>query len=103
MKKVGHPKWYPETQVSCACGNVFTVGSTLEGLRIDICAKCHPFYTGEMKYIDALGRVDRFKQKREKADKIKVKIAQVKEKELQRARDRALEPKTLKEMLHGLK
>jgi len=103
MKKTGHPKWYPEAQVSCACGNTFTIGSTLGSLRVEICAKCHPFYTGEMKYIDAMGRVDRFKQKRKKAQGLKVIVEEKKRKEKEREEERARAPKTLKDMLQSIK
>ena len=63
MKKAIHPKWFPDAVVSCACGNRFTVGATKQELRVEICAKCHPFFTGEMKFVDTMGRVERFQQK----------------------------------------
>ena len=49
--------------VSCACGAVFKTGSTLKEIRVDICAKCHPFFTGENKILDSEGRVEKFKKK----------------------------------------
>ena len=63
MKKNIHSQWYPEAQVTCACGNVFTVGSTIPEIRIEVCSRCHPFYTGEQRFIDTLGRVEKFQQK----------------------------------------
>lgn len=63
MKANIHPTWYPETKVVCACGNTFTIGSILPEIRVEICANCHPFYTGQMRYVDTTGRVDRFKEK----------------------------------------
>jgi large subunit ribosomal protein L31 len=66
MKKEIHPKYYKNAQVKCACGNVFTVGSTKESIEIEICSQCHPFYTGKEKLIDALGRVEKFKKRLEK-------------------------------------
>ena len=66
MKKGIHPKYYPNATVQCACGNVFTVGSTKESMRIEICSKCHPFYTGREKIVDTLGQVQKFKKRLEK-------------------------------------
>jgi len=63
MKPEIHPA-YKEIKVSCSCGNTFVTGSTIDhDLHIEICAKCHPFYTGTQKLIDTAGRVDRFRQK----------------------------------------
>jgi large subunit ribosomal protein L31 len=58
-----HPK-YEEIAVTCSCGNAFNTRSTLaEPLQVEICSKCHPFYTGKQKIVDIAGRVDRFRQK----------------------------------------
>ena len=57
-----HPK-YEEIQVHCACGNTFTAGSTKEEIRVEICAECHPFFTGKQKNIEKGGRIDKFKKK----------------------------------------
>ena len=54
MKKDIHPKYYPRARVQCACGNAFTVGSTKEFIEVEICSKCHPFYTGKEKIIDTI-------------------------------------------------
>ncbi len=62
MKKDIHPK-YGESQVRCACGETFKTGSTKEELSVEICSKCHPFYTGKQKLVDSGGRVDRFKKR----------------------------------------
>jgi large subunit ribosomal protein L31 len=62
MKKDIHPK-YGESQVRCACGETFKTGSTKEELSVEICSKCHPFFTGKQKLIDSGGRVDRFKKR----------------------------------------
>lgn len=62
MKADIHPKYF-ETKVSCACGNNFTTGSTVEEIKVDICGACHPFYTGKQKFVDATGRVERFQKK----------------------------------------
>lgn len=71
MKKDIHPKYYNNVRVQCACGHIFTVGSTQEFLEIEICSKCHPFYTGKEKIIDTMGRVDRFRKRLAKKEKIK--------------------------------
>ncbi len=60
MKKDIHPQYYPEAQVICACGNTWTVGATVPMIRTDVCSKCHPFFTGEQRIVDAEGQVDRF-------------------------------------------
>lgn len=62
MKENIHPK-YAETVIKCACGESFTTGSTKKDLHVEICSKCHPFYTGKQKLIDTGGRVEKFKKK----------------------------------------
>jgi large subunit ribosomal protein L31 len=60
MQEKIHPKYYPECRVTCACGETWTVGSTQEEIRVDICSACHPFFTGEQRIVDTEGQVDRF-------------------------------------------
>lgn len=62
MKENIHPK-YGESVVRCACGETFKTGSVKDELRVEICSKCHPFYTGKQKLVDTGGRVDRFKKR----------------------------------------
>ncbi len=62
MKEGIHPK-YKEAKVVCACGETFTTKSTMDNIRLDICSKCHPFFTGKQKLVDAEGRVEKFKKK----------------------------------------
>lgn len=62
MKEGIHPK-YETTVVKCACGETFETGSTKQNLRVDVCSKCHPFFTGKQKLLDTGGRVERFKKK----------------------------------------
>lgn len=62
MKENIHPK-YEQTTITCACGNVIETGSTRKDIRVEICSKCHPFYTGKQKLVDTGGRVDRFKRR----------------------------------------
>lgn len=65
MKKDIHPAYY-QTPVVCACGNTFTVGSTMkETMKVEVCYNCHPFYTGKQKLIDSAGRVDSFRRRTE--------------------------------------
>ena len=63
MKDKIHPQYYTDAQVVCACGNTFTIGATKKVLKIELCSKCHPFYTGQRRMIDTGGRVERFKQR----------------------------------------
>ena len=62
MKEGIHPK-YEQTTIRCACGNVIETGSTKKDIRVEICSKCHPFYTGKQKLVDTGGRVDRFNKR----------------------------------------
>jgi large subunit ribosomal protein L31 len=62
MKQGIHPE-YKTTAVRCSCGEEFTTRSTVSELRVDICSKCHPFYTGKQKLVDTAGRVEKFRQK----------------------------------------
>ena len=62
MKKGIHPE-YGEAVVRCACGETFVTGSTKKEIRIEICSKCHPFFTGKQKLVDTGGRVERFKKR----------------------------------------
>jgi len=94
MKSNIHPKWYPEAKVKCACGHTFTVGSTLPEIQVEICSACHPFFTGEMKYVDTLGRVERFQKKQQVA-----KDRQAKKKKKVELKKKKVRPETLREML----
>jgi len=79
MKPAIHPQFYTTTKVSCACGNAFVTGSTVETLHTEICSNCHPFYTGKQKLIDAAGRVDKFKKRSAAALEIKAAVKPKKE------------------------
>lgn len=67
MKKDIHPTYHPSAMFQCACGKTYTIGSTKEKVETEICANCHPFFTGKEKLLDAAGRVEKFKTKRAKA------------------------------------
>ena len=62
MKTNIHPK-FNKTTVRCACGTEFVTGSTTDQIRVEICSKCHPFFTGKQKLVDTAGRVERFRRK----------------------------------------
>jgi large subunit ribosomal protein L31 len=62
MKKGIHPE-YVECNVTCACGNTFVTRSTKKEIRVEICSRCHPFFTGKQKFVDSAGRVEKFRKK----------------------------------------
>ncbi len=68
MKEGIHPAYY-KAKVKCACGNEFEAGSTLKEIKVEICSKCHPFFTGKQKLVDSAGRVERFRRKYAKFQK----------------------------------
>lgn len=62
MKKGIHPKYY-QTTARCVCGNEFQTGSTKKEVRVEICSKCHPFYTGVQKLVDTTGQIEKFNRR----------------------------------------
>lgn len=102
MKASIHPTWYEDAKVRCACGNTFTVGASKPEIKIDICSKCHPFFTGEMKFVDTMGRVERFQQKQKAAAATAAVLADKKKKKKDRE-EQLRNPKSLREMLMGAK
>lgn len=68
MKKEIHPEYFNDCKVTCACGNTFTTGSTLKEIRVELCNKCHPFYTGKQKFVDTARRVEKFQERVGKKD-----------------------------------
>ena len=68
MKPDIHPK-YQVVTATCACGSEFQTGSVLDGIKVEICSACHPFYTGKQKLVDTAGRVERFQRKYAQAPK----------------------------------
>ena len=98
MKAGIHPQYFDDCKVTCVCGAAYTTGATVAEIHVEICSKCHPFFTGEMKYIDTLGRVEKFEKRQKVAKEIKSKkIESVTEKE-ERKR-----PESLKEMFDLVK
>jgi large subunit ribosomal protein L31 len=80
MKKDIHPKYNSEAKVTCACGNNFVVGSTLNEIKTELCSACHPFYTGKQKLVDTAKRVEKFQAKVEAKEKINAPKINKKEK-----------------------
>ena len=71
MKKDTHPTYYPKAKVTCACGNTFETGSTLEQISTEVCSACHPLYTGKQKFIDKAGRVEKFRERAAKSLRVR--------------------------------
>lgn len=94
VKKNIHPQYFDDAKVSCVCGNTFTTGATVPEIRVEICSHCHPFFTGEMKYVDTLGKVERFQKAQKKAQEFKAQKQEVKKQREERKR-----PESLREML----
>lgn len=63
MKRNIHPKYFKEAVVRCACGNEIKVGSTKQEIKVEVCSKCHPFFTGESRFVDTEGKIEKFKKK----------------------------------------
>lgn len=80
MKPGIHPAYYEKATATCACGKTYTVGATKEHIQVEICANCHPFYTGEVKLIDTAGKVEKFRARREKASAAPAKPKKVRAK-----------------------
>lgn len=99
MKAQIHPKWYEEAVVTCACGNKFTMGATMPEITVEVCSNCHPFYTGQMKFLDAAGRVDAFRARMQKTSDKKVsKTEKRKLKRAKRLQEELSRPETLSEL-----
>lgn len=99
MKAAGHPNYNHQAQVICVCGNRFTVGSTQDTIHIELCNKCHPFYTGEQKFVDSASRIQKFEARKKVAETHKATVVK-KVEEKKKAQEA---PKSLREMLMGAK
>ena len=82
MKKDIHPEYFDKATIACACGEKYEVGSTVENIQVELCANCHPFYTGKQKIIDTARRVEKFEAR---ASKKAETIVSKKEKRAKRA------------------
>ena len=74
MKTGVHPTYTKEAVITCGCGATIKTGSTRSEINIDVCANCHPFYTGKKKRIDSTGRVDRFEKLSKKTESLKTTV-----------------------------
>lgn len=99
MKVDTHPQYHSSAQVVCVCGNKFTAGSTKEILHVELCYKCHPFYTGEQRFVDSASRIQKFQTKQAVAQTFKA----TNQKKVEEKKKKDDGPKTLREMLMGLK
>ncbi|HLB52009.1 50S ribosomal protein L31 [candidate division WWE3 bacterium RIFCSPHIGHO2_12_FULL_38_15] len=79
MNKDIHPQVYTDCVVTCACGNSFVTSSTRKSLTVEICSNCHPFYTGQQKFVDTEGRIDKFARKQKVAEAKKKAAEELKE------------------------
>jgi len=96
MKQAVHPQYFENATVTCSsCGNKFVTGSTMETIRVELCGNCHPFYTGEQRFVDTGSRIERFQKKQEVA---KIHVANKANKKEEKKKDER-PPKTLREML----
>jgi len=69
MRDKIHPTYYPDAKVVCACGNSFVTGATKKLIKVEVCSKCHPMFTGEQRIVDTAGRVERFKKRYRRKEK----------------------------------
>ena len=63
MKKGIHPNYYEDAVIRCACGAEYRIGSTRPEIKVEVCAKCHPFFTGETRFVDTEGKIEKFMKK----------------------------------------
>lgn len=96
MKSNIHPQWNHQTTVKCGCGNTFQTGSIKDVINVDVCSACHPFYTGESRFVDTQGRVERFMNKRTAA-------AQNVSKSKKKDKKKQVEQVSLRDMLQSQK
>lgn len=99
MKADIHPQWYPEARVICACGESFITGSTMSEIHVGICSKCHPLFTGQAKFVDTLGQVDRFVKKVEESKVKKEARKKIIEARKAKVEDKKKERPSLKDLL----
>lgn len=99
MKANIHPAWYDNTQVTCACGATFTTGSTLPKIRVEICSQCHPLFTGQQKFVDTLGQVERFQKKAEVSKVKQAERAKIAEARKAKVEEIKKEKPSLKDLL----
>jgi large subunit ribosomal protein L31 len=96
MKASIHPQYKLDAKVICACGNTYTVGSTKDLIQVEVCNKCHPFYTGEHRFVDTKGKVEKFQKKQQLAAEMKQKLSANKKKSEEKGERKT---KSLRELL----
>ncbi len=94
-----HPTYFVTAKVVCSCGNTFETGSVKEEIRVEICSACHPVYTGVKRFIDTLGRVDKFVMAQNAAAAKQAAIQTKKQSKKDDTKAQASAPRTIKEML----
>lgn len=103
MKKAIHPKVNTECVVTCACGNTFVTSSTLPSISVEICSACHPYYTGQRKFVDTERRIDKFNRKMQVADEKKRLNQAVKEGKKSPKKNQQPKDMSVKQILEQLK
>jgi len=108
MKKDLHPKTYKNCVVTCACGNTFTTTSTLPSISVEICSACHPFYTGQRRFVDTERRIDKFTRKQKLAEEKKLHTEKLKKARAEKKKGSKSEvgqrkEQTVREMLDKIK
>ena len=99
MKAKIHPQFFDKAQGICICGNRFTIGSTQDTIHVELCSNCHPFYTGQQKFVDSDSLIKKFENKQQAAQTYQQK----KVKKIEEKKKSQQGPKTLREMLMGIK
>ncbi len=99
MKANIHPKYYEKASVTCSCGNTFQTGSVKERIAVEVCFRCHPLYTGEQRFLDTKGRVEKFQKKQQTAQQYKI-VSQTKKKKQEDKGEKKV--KSLKELLNEI-
>ncbi len=100
MKKNIHPQVHTDCKVTCVCGNTFNTISTQKEISVEICSKCHPYFTGTQKFVDTEGRIDKFTKKLKLSDEKKEAAKSIVKKGAKAKEDTK---KTLKDLLNEAK
>ncbi len=99
MKSTIHPTWNPQAAITCVCGNTFTAGSTLPSIKVEICAACHPFYTGTQKLVDTQGQVEKFTKFTEQAKEKKAEREKIVAQRAEKVQKTSSDKPSLKDLL----
>lgn len=99
MKANIHPNYQKDAKVSCVCGSTFTTGSTQPTIRVEICSSCHPFFTGQQKFVDTQGQVEKFGKKQQVAESKKAERAKIMETRAAKVQQVKTDKPSLKDLL----